>query len=92
MCALALALAALVAVGALAEGRGVVNINTANAAELTLLPGIGESKASAIVSARKARGGFRTVDDLLAVKGIGEVALEKIRSRVVLKGATTLKE
>ncbi len=90
--ALAMLLAALVAAGALAEGRGVVNINTASAAELALLPGIGESKASAIVSTRKARGGFSSVDDLLAVKGIGEVALEKIRSHVVLKGATTLKE
>ena len=90
--ALALALATLVAVDALAEGRGVVNINTANAAELALLPGIGESKASAIVSTRKARGGFQSVDDLLAVKGIGEAALEKIRGHVVLKGATTLKE
>ncbi|NNL84694.1 MAG: helix-hairpin-helix domain-containing protein [Myxococcales bacterium] len=89
---LLLALASLLASGSYAESKGVVNVNTASVAELTRLPGIGESKAAAIVSARESNGGFRSVDDLLAVKGIGAQALEKIRGKVVLKGATTLKD
>ena len=96
-------LAALVAAGlflapapSLAESSqaepGVVNVNTATADELTLLPGIGETKARAIVDHRQANGAYHDVDDLLEVKGIGEAALERIRGRVVLQGATTLRE
>ena len=88
----AAALAAGLAGGAAAEvpGGGVVNVNTATAEELVLLPGIGESKARAILDYRKERGAFKSVDQLREVKGIGDAALERIRSQVVVEGKTTL--
>jgi len=68
---------------------GVVNVNTASAEELQMLPGVGESRAAAIVDSRKARGGFKTVDELKSVKGVGSKLLEKLRPFVTLKGKTT---
>ena len=71
--------------------RGTVNINTATAEQLEMLPGIGESRAQAVVAERKRSGGFKRVDDLLAVKGIGEASLEKLRPYLTLDGKTTAK-
>ena len=68
---------------------GVVNVNTASAAELQLLPGVGEARARAIVAERKSRGGFRRVDDLVEVKGIGDSLLERLRPFLTLSGQTT---
>ena len=72
------------------ELTGVVNVNTATAEQLMLLPGIGEAKAKAILGRRKQNGGFKTVDDLLEVKGIGAAALERIRPFVAVQGKTSL--
>jgi competence protein ComEA len=69
---------------------GVVNVNTATAEQLMLLPGIGEAKARAILERRKEHGGFKAVDDLLEVKGIGTAALDKIRPFVAIQGKTSL--
>ena len=89
---LAAALAATLGVaapsGAVAEG--VVNVNTASAEELARLPGIGESKARAILEYRKERGAFKSVEQLREVKGIGDSALELMRPHVALEGKTTL--
>lgn len=64
---------------AAAEGStGLININTASAAALTALPGIGEVLAQRIVDYREANGPFRTVAELTKVKGIGEKKLEAI--------------
>lgn len=63
---------------------GFININTASAAELMALDGIGEVKAAAIVEYRREHGEFRSVDELLNVKGIGEKTLEKNRSRITV--------
>jgi comEA protein len=71
---------------------GVVNVNTASEQELQLLPGIGEARARAIVEARKARGGFKSVDELVEVKGIGEAGLAQMRPFVTLTGQTTARE
>jgi len=68
---------------------GTVNINTATPEQLELLPGIGESRANAVVAIRKQRGGFKSVDELTEVKGIGEVALERLRPFVSTEGKTT---
>ena len=54
-----------------------VNINTAAKAELMTLPGVGEAKADAIISMRSDHS-FKTAEDLLAVKGIGQKLLEKM--------------
>ncbi|MEZ6235673.1 MAG: ComEA family DNA-binding protein [Phycisphaerales bacterium] len=64
-------------------GGGVaqmIDINTASAAELELLPGIGPSRARAIVEDRRANGAFRSVDDLDRVPGIGSATVDGLRA------------
>lgn len=60
----------------------MININTANASELELLPGIGPSLAKEIMDHRSANGLFNTADDLLAVSGIGPAKVELIRDLI----------
>jgi len=67
--------------GGLGAESATVNINTADAASLESLPGIGPSLAAAIVVHRRRHGPFATVDDLIDVSGIGPVKLEQIRPR-----------
>ena len=62
------------------EGQGLVNINTANAAQLTQLPGIGPAIAQKIIDYRTANGPFTSVDDLTKVPGIGAAKLAQIKS------------
>lgn len=62
----------------------IVNINTADAAALDTLPGIGEVLAGRIVEHREANGPFGSVDDLINVSGIGEVTLEELRPLVTV--------
>lgn len=64
-----------------------VNINTATADELKTLPGIGPSKAAAIVEYRTQNGNFKSVDDLKNVKGIGDGILAKLRDEATVAGA-----
>lgn len=63
----------------------VVNINTATAAELATLDGIGETKALAIVADRDANGPFESGDDLTRVRGIGAVTVEKNATRITTR-------
>lgn len=63
---------------------GTVNINNASETELVSLPGIGPSKAKAIADYRQQQGGFKSIDDLQQVKGIGPATLEKLRAHVTL--------
>ena len=60
----------------------VININTADTYDLDRLPGIGPTKAEAILAYREEHGPFQQVDDLLEVSGIGEVTLENLRPYV----------
>src|SRR5258705_12027674 len=69
---------------------GVVNVNTASAEELSLLPGVGPSRARAIIELRQQRGGFKRVEDLLEVKGIGESSLAKLKPYLAVEGKSTL--
>lgn len=57
----------------------VVNLNSATAAELDALPGVGPATAAAILAYREEHGPFGAVDDLLEVRGIGDAKLEQIR-------------
>lgn len=59
-----------------------LNINTATAAEIEKLPGVGKKSAAAIVAYRTEKGKFKTPKDLLKVKGIGEKTLEKIKNLI----------
>lgn len=62
-----------------------VNINTADAATLASLNGIGESKAEAIIVYREANGPFESVEQLAEVKGIGSRTVEKNASQMAVK-------
>jgi competence protein ComEA len=73
-----------------AQPSGVVNINTASSEELQLLPRVGPSLAGRIIEFREANGPFQTVEEILAVKGIGESSFEKLEPYIVTSGATTL--
>ncbi|CAM4333591.1 helix-hairpin-helix domain-containing protein [Corallococcus sp. ZKHCc1 1396] len=69
---------------------GVVNLNEATAAELDLLPGVGEKAAQRILEHRKKRP-FGRVEELVRVKGFGKKKFLKLRAHLALSGPTTLK-
>jgi competence protein ComEA len=73
--------------GAVESGPGGrIDINAASSAELATLPGIGPSKAQAIVEHR-AKAPFATADDLRKVKGIGDKLFETLRDRIMVGDA-----
>jgi len=67
------------------EIKDKININEATAKELELLPGIGPVLARRILSLRASKGGFKKVEDLLEVNGIGSKKLQKLKEWVVLE-------
>ena len=56
-----------------------VNLNTASSSELQSVPGIGPATAEKIIQMRKSYGAFKSIDDLLAIRGIGPKRLDKMR-------------
>jgi competence protein ComEA len=62
-----------------------VNLNTATAAELASLPGIGEAIAARIIRHREKSGRFRSVEELLVVRGISRKKLQVLRPYVVVE-------
>jgi competence protein ComEA len=69
---------------------GVININTASQTELMLLPGVGASRADAVIAARKQKS-FEKAEDIMKVKGIGRATFRKLRAHLAVSGATTLR-
>ncbi len=65
-------------------GDGRVNLNTADAAALDTLPRIGPALAERIIEWRESNGRFTSVEDLLAVPGIGEKMLDALRDAVTV--------
>ena len=62
----------------------IVNINTASISELKTLAGIGESKAKAIISYREKNGGFKSIDEIKKVSGIGNATYEKFKDNITI--------
>ena len=62
-----------------------INLNTATASELTILPGIGEVKAKAIVEYRIAHNGFKSIEEIMEVKGIGEKTFIKLKDLIYVE-------
>jgi competence protein ComEA len=77
--------------GLAADGKKV-NVNSADAAQLALLPRVGPSVAQRIVDYRKQNGPFKKPEDLMLVRGIGEKTFELLKPYVAVAGETTLKE
>lgn len=67
-----------------ASAAGLVNINTATAAQLDVLPGIGQTKAQAILDYRTLHGLFATPADIQKVKGIGPATYEKLKAQITV--------
>ncbi len=63
---------------------GIISLNAADQAQLERLPGVGPALAQRILEYRRSHGGFRDVEELKQVKGIGEIRFEKIRLYVTL--------
>lgn len=64
--------------------QGKLDLNRATAEQLDGLPGIGETKAKAIVEYRKTNGPFRKAEDLMKVKGIGTKTYEKLKDLITV--------
>ena len=75
-----------------AAAAGKININQATAAQLALLPRIGEKVAERIVEYRKDHGDFARPEDLMEVKGIGEKLFLTLKPYVTVSGPTTVTE
>lgn len=67
---------------------GSVDINSADAAALASLDGVGEAKAAAIIAYRTENGPFKSVEDLANVKGIGDKIIEANRDRITVGKAS----
>lgn len=63
---------------------GLVNLNTADQSQLETLPGIGPSKAQAIIDYRTQNGDFVQIDDLTKVKGIGPKTFDSLKSLITV--------
>lgn len=70
---------------------GKLNINEASAQDFSLLPGIGEKTGHRIVKYREEIGGFKTIEQIRSVKGIGNSAFYKIKDYLTLKDKSSLK-
>jgi competence protein ComEA len=71
---------------------GVININTADVAQLSLLPRVGAKAAQRIVDYRTQHGRFAKATDIMQVKGFGDKSYEKLSSYIAVEGQSTLTE
>ncbi len=85
MCASAFAADAQVSAPA-----GVVNINSADAGQLSLLPRVGAKAAQRVIEYRNQHGAFAKATDLMQVKGFGQKTFERLSPYITLEGKTTL--
>jgi competence protein ComEA len=68
--------------------KPAINLNTATVDQLETLPGIGQKTAERIIEYRTRSGGFKRIEDLMNVKGIGEKSFLKLKPLVVVPPKT----
>ena len=66
------------------ERRGMINLNTADVDSLMTLPGIGEVHARDIIKYREEKGGFKKVEELMDVNGIGQATFDKLKPYITV--------
>ena len=71
--------------GVMAQEVAPINVNTADAELLAELPGIGPSRAAAIIEEREANGAFDSVEDLERVSGIGPATVDRMQDQVTFE-------
>ena len=76
------------AAAAAAPSKPALNLNTATLEQLEALPGIGRKTAELILDYRTKSGGFKRIEDLMNVKGIGEKSFLKLKPLVVVPPKT----
>lgn len=62
-----------------------VNLNSASKSDLETLPGIGPSKADAIIEFRETNGPYKSIEDLMSISGIGDKTFEKLKDFITVK-------
>jgi len=67
------------------SGSKLININTADASELTSIPGVGEAKAKKIIDYREENGGFGCIEDIMLISGIKEGMFNKIKDYICVE-------
>ena len=87
---LGIAGSAIAADNAPAASTGVVNLNTADASQLSFLPRIGAKAAQRIVDYRREHGLFKKTSDLMQVKGFGDKKYRSLAAYLTVDGKTTL--
>jgi len=83
---------AIAADSATAAPAGVVNLNTADTAQLSLLPRVGAKAAQRIVDYRHEHGLFKKTSDLMQVKGFGDKKYRSLAPYITVDGKTTLNQ
>lgn len=73
--------------GTASDAKPAINLNAATVDQLEALPGIGRKTAELIIEYRTKSGGFKRVEDLMNVKGIGEKSFLKLKPLVMVKAA-----
>lgn len=66
------------------ESGGKINLNTAGVEELTQIPGIGESRAQAIIEYREQNGAFGSIEDIMKIPGIKQATFDKMKDRITV--------
>lgn len=64
---------------------GTININTASASQLMRLPGVGQATADKIINYRASSGGFKSIEEIMNVSGIGEKTFEKMKQFITVE-------